>query len=212
MADGSKPEASFMRRHWTDTLFAVAALFVSAISLWVGIRTEDANEKLVAASTWPFLQVQIDNSTPEGVPRLQFNVTNTGMGPAKVESFEVFWRGKPFHSGKELVTACCGLKTFGGEVLPGNTNATHLLTGTVQGMVLRSGESEGFIIYPLSEQTVGVWNALNNAQKDITYRVCYCSVLNECWRNVLFSDLSKRGQLRPERVQTCPVPKVAYTH
>ena len=202
---------SFFRRHWTDTLFAAAALFVSAISLWVGIRTEDANEKLVAASTWPFAQVMIDNATPQGVPRLQFNVVNTGVGPAKIESFEVFWKGRPFRSGKELVTACCGLKTTGGVTLPGSNN-THLLTGSVQGMILRPGESEAFIIYPLTDETIAVWNALNDAQKSMTYRICYCPVLDECWRNALASDLSKPGQLRPERVKTCPVPAVAYTH
>ncbi|HSM95394.1 MAG TPA: hypothetical protein VLT91_05075 [Rhizomicrobium sp.] len=202
---------SFMRRHWTDTLFAVAALFVSAISLWVGIRTEDANEKLVAASTWPFVQVLINNATPQGEPRLEFNVTNTGVGPAKIESFEVFWKGRPFRSGKELVTVCCGLKSKGGETLPGATNTTRLLTGTVQGFVLRPGESESFIIYPLTSDTIEIWNALNKARKDITYRICYCSVLDECWRNALASDMSKPGQLRPERVKTCPVPEVAYT-
>jgi len=108
--DSQTPTQSFMRRHWTDTLFAAAALFVSAVSLWVGIRTEDANEKLVAASTWPFVQMQVNNATPEGMPELRFDAVNTGVGPAKVMSFEVFWNGRAFHTGKELVTACCGLK------------------------------------------------------------------------------------------------------
>lgn len=206
------PHSSFMRRHWTDTLFAVAALFVSAISLWVGIRTEDANEKLIAASTWPFVQVMVNNATPQGVPWLQFNVVNTGVGPAKIESFEVFWKGKPFRSGKELVTSCCGLKTIGGETLPSVASGTHLLTGTVQGFVLRPGESEAFITYPLAHDTIDVWNALNKAKEQMTYRICYCSVLDECWRNAVASDLSKAGQLRPERVKTCPIPTVAYTH
>ena len=52
MADGQ--HRGFMQRHWSDTVLAVAALFVSAVSLWVGIRTENANEELVAASSWPF--------------------------------------------------------------------------------------------------------------------------------------------------------------
>src|ERR1700744_4555527 len=96
-------EKTFLQRHWTDPLFAVAALFVPAISVWVGIRTDDANEKLVAASTWPFLQVGIDNALPDGSPYLKFNVLNTGVGPAKIESFEVFYKGKPFRSSRELL-------------------------------------------------------------------------------------------------------------
>ena len=199
------------RRGTTDVVIAVAALFVSAVSLWIGIRTENANEQLVAASTWPFLQVQVDNATPDGKPYLKFTVVNGGVGPAKVESFEVFLKGKPFRSGRDLVTACCGLKSEGGPLLPNADHRTRLLTGTVQGLVLRSGEDESFILLPLAEDNASVWNALNHAQQhDITYRICYCSVLDQCWRNFLGSNLGAPGQLHPEEVKTCPVPTVAY--
>lgn len=200
------------RRHWSDTAIAVAALFVSAVSLWVGIRTEGANEALVAASTWPFLQIGVDNSTPEGVPFLKFSVINTGVGPARIESFELFWKGKPFASSGALLKQCCGFQSHGGPIRPLSDNRTRLMTGTVQGIVLRPGDAEAFIMYALNADNVKEWNALNLARKDMTYRVCYCSVLNECWRNELFSDMAHPGQLRPELVKSCPVPRVAYTN
>ncbi|MGH6871196.1 MAG: hypothetical protein ACREHE_06795 [Rhizomicrobium sp.] len=194
-----------------DAVLAVAALFVSAVSLWVAIRTENANEQLVAASTWPFLQVQVDNATPEGKAYLKFNVVNGGVGPAKVESFEVFLKGKPYRSGRDLLTACCGLKSEGGPILPDQDHHTRLLTGTVQGLVLRAGESEAFVMLPLAQDNTPVWNALNQAQlHDITYRICYCSVLDQCWRNALSSNLGDPRQLHPEEVKTCPVPAVPY--
>lgn len=212
MADKDGWKHSFLRRHWSDTVLAVAALFVSAVSLWVGIRTENANEQLVAASTWPFLQISVDNATPEGVPFLKFNVINSGVGPAKIESFEVFWKGRAYRSSKQLLRDCCGFKSRGGLVQPVSDKRTRLLTGTVQGFVLRAGETESFILYPLHEDDVKEWNALDQARKDITYRICYCSALNECWRNVLYSDLSKAGQLQPAPVKSCPMPLVAYTN
>jgi hypothetical protein len=202
--------SSFMRRHWTDTLFAAAALFVSAISLWVGIRTEDANEKLVAASTWPFVQVQISNANPDAKLDLQFSVVNTGVGPAKIESFEVFWKGKPYRSASELLHACCGYTSIK-ATLPQAKGHTPLTTGTVQGVVLRAGEPEMFIHYPLNTDNLAVWSALDNAREQMTYRICYCSVLDECWLGVLRSELYIRGQLHPKQVKTCPVPPVAYT-
>ncbi|HEY5338970.1 MAG TPA: hypothetical protein VIJ85_12255 [Rhizomicrobium sp.] len=58
---------------------------------------------------------------------------------------------------------------------------------------------------------MAVWNALDKAQRVITYRICYCSVLDECWLNTVTSQLSTPGQLTPKVVKTCPVPKVAYT-
>jgi hypothetical protein len=205
------PEKSFMRRHWTDTLFAVAALFVSAVSLWIGIRTEDANEQLVAASTWPFLQVQISNVDPDAKLDLQFSVVNTGVGPAKIESFEVFWKGRPYSSGDQLLKDCCGYRAVK-ATSPQAKNHTPLTTGTVQGIVLRAGEPEEFIHYPLRDDNLNVWNALNKAREQMTFRVCYCSALNDCWRANLRSELYLPGQLYPQAVKTCPVPAVAYTH
>ena len=204
-------EAGFVRRHWSDTLFAVAALFVSAVSLWVGIRTESANEELVAASTRPLIQIGIDNATPEGVPYIKFNAINAGVGPALIKSFELFYKGRPYRSGPQLLKDCCGFKSTGGLVKPITDKHTRLLTGTVQGMVVRAGDQESFIMLPLNDDNIVEWNALNAARKDITYRVCYCSVLNECWRAHLNSDLAAPGQLDPARVKECPVPAVAYT-
>jgi hypothetical protein len=208
MAEEARP---IIQRHWSDTLFAIAALFVSAVSLWVGIRTEDANEELVAASTRPFLQMGIDNATPEGTPYLKFNAINAGVGPAVIKSFEVFYKGKPYRSGPQLLKSCCGFKAEGGPVLPPSDKHTRLLTGTVQGMILRAGEQESFIMLPLHDDNIAVWNALDAARKQITYRACYCSVLGECWLANLKGDLAAPGQLDPERVKACPVPAVAYT-
>jgi hypothetical protein len=208
MADDKK-QPSFMRRHWTDTLFAAAALFVSAISLWIGIRTENANEQLVAASTWPFLQVQISNANPDGKLNLQFNVVNTGVGPATVESFEMFWKGRPYRSGNELLKECCGFKVIK-STSPEAKGHTPLTTGSVQGIVLRPGETEMFVGYPLNADNLEVWNKLDHVREQFSYRICYCSVLNQCWRNNLKAELYFPGQLHPERVKTCPVPAVAY--
>lgn len=207
MADRSDRRAS---RHWSDVLFAGAALFVSAVSLWVGIRTEIANEQLVAASTWPFPQVQISNADPDAKLDLRFDIVNTGVGPATIQSFEVFWKNKPYRSGSDLLTACCGYKVVK-ATSPEAKNHTPLVTGDVQGEVLRAGQTETFIHYPLNADNLSVWNRLDKAREQVWYRICYCSVLGDCWRNVLRSELYIPGQLRPEKVRTCPVPAVAYT-
>ncbi len=209
----SKPRTNFQQffhKRVADIVIAVVALFVSAVSLWVGIRTENANEQLVAASTWPFLQVTISNATADAKPDLQFQVINAGVGPAKIESFEVFWKGKPYRSARRLLSDCCGFR----DVLatsPDAKNHTPLMTGTVQGIVLRAGETETFIHYPLGSDNLAVWTALDHAREQMTYRICYCSVLNECWRGALRSELYIPGQLHPEQVKTCSAPAVPYT-
>jgi hypothetical protein len=59
----------------------------------------------------------------------------------------------------------------------------------------------------LGSTNEAVWRALNTARNnDITYRICYCSVFDECWINTV----SGRNQLDPAPVDKCPVPKVGY--
>jgi hypothetical protein len=200
----------FFRKRVADIVIAVSALFVSVVSLWIGVRNEIANEQLVAASTWPFLQIEISNADPDAKLDLQFAVGNTGVGPAKIQSFEVFWKGKPFRSGTELVERCCGYH-FVKATAPEAKNHTPLILGTVQGVVLRAGDTESFLRYRLNADNLPVWTALDKARDQMTFRICYCSVLNECWRSELRSELYLPGQLQPEEVRTCPAPAVAYT-
>lgn len=88
---------------------------------------------------------------------------------------------------------------------------TPLQTGTVQGIVLRAGETETFIRYPLAQDNLAVWSKLDKARERMSYRICYCSVLDQCWRGELRAELYMPGQLHPERVKSCPAPAVAYT-
>ena len=74
--------------------------------------------------------------------------------------------------------------------------------------MLRAGETNSFIQMGLGTQNEALWRALNAARNgSITYRICYCSVFNECWINIV----KGRDQLDPEPVDKCPVPAVPYT-
>jgi hypothetical protein len=195
------------RRHWSDTAIAVAALFVSAVSLWIGIRTERANEDLVAASTWPYLLVESSNANAEGAKLIHMDVTNSGVGPAKVETFEVFWNGKPYPSANRLVADCCGYKPVQDSA---TSRRTPMLQGGVQGTVIRAAETRNFLQLPFAADDEQVWSALNIARHKMSYRICYCSVFDECWIGTFGGILPLASQLRPERVRQCPVPKVPF--
>jgi len=91
-------------RDWVDPFLALVALVVSAVSLWVAIGTEQANRRMVAAASWPLLQVDTSNLHATIV----FSVLNGGVGPAKLKTFELFWNGKAYPGAHALLTACCG--------------------------------------------------------------------------------------------------------
>ena len=206
----AEQKRGFVQRHWSDTLFALAALFVSAVSLWVGIRTEKANEQLVAASTWPYLYVDSSNANPDGTKMIHMDVTNFGVGPAKVESFEVFWKGKSWPTADVLAGACCGYKPFDFARELAGPKRTTMLTGGVQSTVIRAGETRPFVSLPFGSDNADVWGRLNNARHNMSYRICYCSVFDECWIGNFSGFLPRAGQLHPARVKECPVPKVPF--
>ncbi len=196
-------------RHWLEYISAVVAVVISVSSLWVAIGSEQANRQMVAAASWPMLEIGGGNIGDNGEARLTFRVTNSGVGPAKVRTFEVFYKGKAYASSTALMRGCCD-KTFSGTAAPDRAQIAKwaFVTGRVAGEVIRAGESIAFINYGLDSTDAAAWHALDSArQHNFTYRVCYCSVFDECWRNTI----TNKDQLDPVRVDTCPVPPVPYT-
>ena len=204
----TKSNPARQARHWLEYVTTGSALLISVISLWVAIETEVANRQMVAASSWPLLEVDSSNVDDKGNSVLLFRVTNTGVGPAKVRSFEVFYKGKPYTSAVSLIRACCQPNFKRPTISQATGSGDNLITGGIAGNVIRAGEVHSFITLGLGSQNVSLWRALNDARNnDVTYRICYCSVFDECWINTV----KGRDQLDPARVKTCPVPPVPYT-
>ncbi|HEX3808518.1 MAG TPA: hypothetical protein VHW02_02365 [Rhizomicrobium sp.] len=194
-------------RHWLEYVTSGTALLLSLISLWVAIETEVANRQMVAASSWPLLEVDSSNIDNEGHSVLLFRVTNTGVGPAKVRSFEVFYKGKPYTSAVSLIRGCCKPDFKRPSLSDKDETTGKFMTAGIPGNVIRAGEIHTFITLGLGSQNENLWRALNSARNyDITYRICYCSVFDECWIN----SVKGRDQLDPAPVKKCPVPPVAY--
>ncbi len=202
------PELPKLRgRHWLEYLTTGVALLLSLISLWVAIETEVANRQMVAASSWPLLEVDSSNVDDKGNSVLLFRVTNSGVGPAKVRSFEVFYKDKPYTSAVSLIRACCQKDFKRPSISDGDTTGS-IVTGGIAGNVIRAGETHNFISLALQPQNEKLWRALNDARNNnMTYRICFCSVFDECWINTV----TGRDQLDPAPVKICPVPPVPYT-
>jgi len=191
------------RRHWIEYAATLVGLVVAVISLWVAIATEranqkmvDANYRMVAAASWPFLQIDSGNDD-NGTNRITLELQNAGVGPAKVQSFEVFWRGKAYTSSAALLRACCT-----------NDKTTTFQTGTlpVLGVVLRAGDQRQFFRFDLTPDNKDIWKAFDRVrQRELSYRACYCSVFDECWISPL-SSAQSRHTLEVQPVKACPTP------
>lgn len=189
------------RRHWIEYAATLGALVVSVISLWVAIATEKANQKMVdanyrmvAAASWPFLQLRSGNND-EGRRRITLTMENAGIGPAKIQTFEVFWRGKAYGSSTALLKACCSTTD------PATWSAD---TAPVAGSVLRAGGERPVLGLNPTPATEAMWKTFDHVRlRELTYRACYCSVFDECW----IGDLTK---LHARPVAACP--KIGRAH
>jgi hypothetical protein len=193
----------FRKSVWLEYGVTAVVLGISILSLWVAVGTEDANRRMVAAASWPFLKISDGNADEQGRPRLMFSVGNSGVGPAKVESFEVFWKGKAYSRSYELLRDCCGLDLPAYQAATYRHEATPIIDDKVAGRVIRAGETVTFLDIKMGADNEKLWHALDQARRDIRYRICYCSVFDECWSN-------DRNDLNPARVKSCEAPKVPY--
>ena len=111
-----------------ESALAIGAVIIAAVSLWVAVDTERTNRELVASASWPFVQFYNDRSVGVEPPVLTFLLSNAGIGPAKLESFELFWKGRPQRSPWLLLQTCCAQGgTAAGK--PGSLEVIHQTSG-----------------------------------------------------------------------------------
>jgi hypothetical protein len=205
------PEARKTGRGWVDLSVAVCALIVSVTSLSIAFRhghtmerMADANARLVSANSYPLLQ-QSQSSAPDlksadytlrAARVASLNVRNTGVGPAKVETLEVFWSDHPVRTAHELLRACCATSEDADLV-------SHVGTEDLQGSMLLAGEWRRLLVIPGDGETKALAARFQDAYPKVEMRACYCSVFDECW-------LSNLETLHPQSVTSCPKPAVPF--
>jgi hypothetical protein len=163
-----------------DIAIGGAAILISLVSVAIGVHQGRVMERMLAASTMPYLVWATGNSSDDGKPQISFNVTNSGMGPAIVESLELTLNGQPIRDQRELAQA------VGGKF---DNSRSRLLEGSILG----PKEEMTFLLVPQDGNT---WGTLNKDRFKLGVKLCYCSVLDECWER----DFAKP---RPTPVQQC---------
>jgi hypothetical protein len=188
---------------WLDGIIAVSVVFISVISLVVSIehgksmeKMVDQNQKLVVASTLPILTLfggQFDDS---GKPLLQVTLSNSGVGPALIDRFEVRYKGVVYTDENALLKACCA------EALLKSRKSRHpqVFYSNVSGLILSARQDSHPITIKPDKDGLDLYYAFSRVRDgdDLAYRACYCSVLNECWE-------TNFDRKRPQPVKECKV-------
>ncbi len=185
---------------WLDLCIALTAIAISAISLAVAIDHGRTERELVAANAWPFLRELRSNGYLQD-QEIGLGVSNGGVGPAKLRSLEVFYRGQPVGAPLELLRRCCGLGSDADSLkrqLPGGFSYS-----VVDGTVFRPGETKAMFRLVRSAANSNIYDRLDGAIQQIGFRACYCSILDQCWRSNLRT-------VDPAPVKSCPTPLHPY--
>jgi hypothetical protein len=185
-----------------DAIVSIAAIFISAVSLYVAIEHGKTERDLVAANVWPFPRAILSNGY-DNKNSIAIGVSNGGVGPAKIRSYELFYRGQPVSSGMDLLRRCCGLAKGKDAIKAAFPNGTF--SSIVDETVLRPGEDNPVLRVPRSQGVPAITDQLAKVGvlTKITFRVCYCSVLDQCW----VSDLRST---RAQPVGQCTAPQHPY--
>lgn len=184
-------------RGWLDVTLAVSAVFISLMSLFLAIQHGRVMERMVEASTWAFVTVTSSNADATSfTPHARLTVVNKGVGPAKVEDLEIFYQGVPQPGPGALVNA----------ILKGGGKETHgYIKSDVHGIVLSAKEEVNFLDFNVSKYSPDQYTVLSHAITTVQFRVCYCSVLDQC----AVVD-SRKDARHPETVKACPVPDTPF--
>jgi hypothetical protein len=206
--------ASHSGHRWLDITLGLSAMFVSVITLVVAIghgrtmeRMADANMRMVEANSWPFVDFSTHDLSDKGAAEVRLVLTNEGIGPGRIETFELWWRGKSMSSPNQLLKACCTPD-------PGRQQGDAVIgLGLASPRILRAGEHVDFLSVELTPAGREMFRKFNSERDYIRTRVCYCSVFDECWIKEGGDDLlQKDGSklIHPEHVKTCPAPAAPY--
>lgn len=188
---------------WLDIILGVSATVVSLVSLWLGLHSAHSMEKLVAANSFPYVELMRSNmsatplaGTDRFQSRVEYELMNNGVGPARIEWVQLSFKGTPVRNLAGLLDACCK----GWQHSDVNNMDTR---GGIQGALVRAGSSVAMFSWTEPATPNTLFAALHRQMDDIKLSACYCSVFDECY-------VRTDDSLKPEPVKQCTAPAVTF--
>jgi hypothetical protein len=178
------PEVHTPHRHagglprWLELLIAVTALITSISSIAIALHHGEIMEKLVEASSLPYIQGGFSDTTLEGGDIISLDLYNRGVGPANEQSLRVKVGGKYVTSFEALITAVVGPAEAPAaiETLKGPKNV-------VPTRFIPAGQGQFIFRVTKTPENAVYWDKLKTSLDSWDAEYCFCSVFHECWRS-----------------------------
>ena len=175
MGDGNKVEF----------LVAVCALITSIMAVYMAWDQGRVMRAQQHGSVFPVLQVDGFGNYRNGNIEIGLEVSNSGVGPALIESVEFFIENEGVDSISDYVSA-----------LP---EERDLLWSVITGRALAPGATIRplYIYWPAEGDQTSFLNKVSNDAENWRLEICYCSVFDRCWKT------QEIGQSRAVPVDHC---------
>jgi len=174
-----------------DLIGALLASFVGALALVVSCYSVHLQRTQIRALVWPRLEANYNTVTPEGKTDCDFFVSNVGVGPARIAFVELMIDHKPVATWNEALTA-----------LVGEHEQQHpLIRSSTRSRVVAAGARIDALHILDEALAARVSSQLQRGR--LQMEICYCSVLDECWK-------FRSDEDRYEPVATCPPRATAF--
>jgi len=165
-----------------DRVMSVCAIVAATAAVAVSVYEARIDRAHQRVSVWPYLGQS--NSLTAGSPYRR-TVSNVGIGPARIRSFQVRVDGTVRRGWPEVVRALTGDSASGRIVY----------SSLGRGDVLLPGQTLELLTLPPGATATAFWR---EAQGDrLSTRICYCSLYDECW-------LAESGAGEPRPARACP--------
>lgn len=181
------PERPSRDLRYINILASLLAVFVSLLSLWLAWSSNRTQERMLAASSWPYLRFGHGNLADDGSKVIELSLRNGGSGPAVLHWMRL--RSKE----RTLADANAVLRW----AAPESEDLVSWSSGTTQ-VPMPPGDELKFMQFHHNENQGPAWDALNRERWKLELQACYCSLIGDCWMLESASE--------PKPVDACPAP------
>ncbi|HZV76566.1 MAG TPA: hypothetical protein VFF63_02265 [Candidatus Babeliales bacterium] len=176
------------RRFRLDFVIAFFALVISTVAALASVYQTRVISQQLSATVWPYLN--FDNTF--GPQSVTLSLTNYGLGPALVRSADMTLNGKHVGSWDDVIGAYLQLARR--MHVKGRTQISD--ANLDASVVLSAGVSRRLLDVRTSATTI---RAVRAIAREISLRVCYCSLLGQCW------EIVSRQKGAPAPRSSCPI-------
>lgn len=165
-------------------IMAVCAVLISAASFYATYLQAESSEKQVKAMTLPLLEFIHGNwDQNNNAPRLQLQIRNAGAGPAILHKAEFIYRDKTYDSVAALMQDCCSESRKAFLQKPESGESSYIVTAPLNNAILPGMQTLSFYEVVSQDTDHSFWQTVNKTRFDITAKLCYCSLLEDCYES-----------------------------